>query len=104
MAAAEVGPREDPYDLEVELLPVTVERGRSLSFTIEAAPENNAERVLVTVEGDGFRTEQDAPAESGASLVVDVPVTDLAPRGHLSVIVGYGDDADASAGCPDAAP
>jgi hypothetical protein len=100
VAAAEVGPREDPYDLEVDLLPVTVERGRSLSLAVEAAPQSGEDRLVVIVEGDGFRTEQEAPADAGASVVVDVPVSDLAPRGHLSVIVGYGADADAARRAP----
>lgn len=100
VSAAEIGPREDPYDLEVELLPVTVERGPSLSLAVEAAPRSDQDVLVVIVEGDGFRQEHDAPAATGASVVVDLSVADLAPRGHLSVTLGYGDDADAARRAP----
>ena len=100
VAAAEVGPREDSYDLDVELLPVTVERGRSLSLAIEMAPRRRDDVVVVIVEGDGFREEHEARADAGTEVRVDVPITDLAPRGHLSVIVGYGAELDDARAAP----
>ena len=96
VSAPETGPREDPYDLAVTLVPVTVERGGDLSITVTPAPSEEAAWLVVTLEADGVR--MDRGGADDATTTFAVPVDDLAPRGHLTVTLGQGrDDQDARA-------
>jgi len=100
VSAPEIGPREDPYDLAVSLVPVTVERGRQLSITVTPALSEPAAWLVVTLEADGVRIERDERIErddddgAGGATSFAVPVADLATRGHLTITLGQGRDAE----------
>ena len=98
VAAQEIGPREDPYDLSVGLVPMVVERGRGLELTITPAPPAATGRLVATLDAEGLREERTADGSGAAAIRFAVAIDELAPRGHLSVTVGYGrDDAAARA-------
>lgn len=102
--APEVGPREDPLDLDVTLTPVEVRRAPALDLAVTAAAPRDAARMVLVLEAEGVREVRSADARDGAfapTFRVAAPGgggNELAARGHLSITVGYGaDDADALA-------
>lgn len=92
VAAPELGPREDPYDLDVVLLPVSVERGRRLAITVTPAATAEAARLVVALDADGLHDEQATRGDDDAPVTFTVPVDALATRGHLTISLGYGED------------
>lgn len=104
VSAPEVGPREDPYDLDVTLIPVEVRRAPALDLAVTASAPPDAARIVVVLEADGVREVRSADGRDGTfapRFRVTAPGgggNELAARGHLSITVGYGvDDADALA-------
>lgn len=106
VAAPETGPREDPYDLDVSIVPVEVRSGRSLTLTTTVEAPPGAAFVHLDVTTGAASYHQTAPVDRAAPtmtipLTVAPPGTEAdlatAPRGTVSVTVGWGDTAAAAA-------
>lgn len=108
VAAPELGPREDPQDLDVVLEPVEVVRGEAVVVMLSLTPPPGARFAHVEVtagEGTVERSVELGPAPS----TVEVPVgraasgSDglvVADRGTLRATVGYGSTAAEAAARP----
>ena len=100
VAAPEGGPREDPYDLFVTLLPVTVVRGTTVRIAVTSVAPEGAPRRVVTLEAEGLREEQFTAGDSTKANTFTVPINALPPRGHLTVTLGYGADDEGARDTP----
>jgi hypothetical protein len=108
----EVGPREDPYELQVSLTPVEVRSGPSLAVTVTLDPPAGASHASLRIQAGAVdvRRAVDLGADGVSTdrFVVGLPTsTDdteipLDERGAIRVTVGYGDSAAAAAGDPTA--
>jgi hypothetical protein len=106
IAAQELGPREDPYDVAVSLTPIEVARGTALDVRVEVAA-TDASHVAITVEGGATpRTDR---LRGGAGQTVTLHLTStaaggdtiaLAGAGALVVTAGYGETAAEAASEP----
>lgn len=105
----ETGPREHPYDLAVSLQPIEVRRGAALDLSIAVPRRGGARIAHVTIAtGASEKTadlELDAAQVPAPLEVLVVPPgarrgLELAARGAISVLVGYGDTAVAAARSP----
>ncbi|HLT15376.1 MAG TPA: hypothetical protein VK007_01640 [Acidimicrobiales bacterium] len=90
--SAEIGPREDPVDLDVEVVPATVHRGPTLSIAVDASVPLGAAGARVTVDTGVAARSWDLEGP-GAARRVEVPVgrdgLDLAERGRLVVALDW---------------
>ncbi len=103
----DLGPKEDPVDFDVVLLPVTVQRGAALELQVGAGDRPGEAVATVEVEVAGQSVRRSGPA--GAELA---PITigppggsaDLAlpPRGLLRITLGYGATEAEALGSPTA--
>ncbi|MEX2292551.1 MAG: hypothetical protein WD691_02085 [Acidimicrobiales bacterium] len=92
----DIGPREHPLDLDVRLVPITIERGASIDITITVSRERSARDEVLHV--DTGASEIRAPLDGPTSRVVTRVVTLVPPggsgglvaadRGTLSITVG----------------
>ena len=99
IASPELGPREDPYDLDVAILPVVVHRGRGLDLSVTVDPPAGTSHVAITVS-TGAATDQ-RTVDAGGTVTLDLRLgeeggtdaaaaLDLLARGTVAVTVGYG--------------
>lgn len=91
----DLGPKEDPVDFEVVLVPVTVERGATLELQVAAAPRRGEAVASVTVAVAGRSIQRSAPVgDALAPITIGPPggSADIAlpPRGLLRITLGYG--------------
>lgn len=80
VAAPELGPREDPYDLDVTVTPAVVQRGAQLVLTVEVDAPPDAHDVLLEVT-TGAGTVQQAASTAGGPLRLAIVLDTAAPPG-----------------------
>ncbi|MGH9275686.1 MAG: hypothetical protein ACRDZU_13645, partial [Acidimicrobiales bacterium] len=114
VASQEVGPREDPYDLRVEVTPIEVRRADQLTLDVTINPSPQAAYASVRIQTGATdvthtRRFTDPSGTIDASFVLDddatVPSDVLsldgeAGRGAITVTVGYGATPDEAARSP----
>ena len=107
----EIGPREDPYELQVSLTPVEVRRGSTLTFDLTVTPPEGAAVASVRVQAGAFDgTHTLAIGSSGGSVTdrfdvrgptaagtTSLPLDD---RGAIRITVGFGASAEAATDAP----
>lgn len=95
VAAPELGPREDPLELDVELVPAEVVRGRTVELVATSTLQGRF--TLLQVEGVGVDARAE-PASAGVPTTFTLDPAALPARGELTLTVGVGvDRADAAA-------
>jgi 4-amino-4-deoxy-L-arabinose transferase-like glycosyltransferase len=109
VASEELGPREDPYDLQVTVQPMEVHRGPTLTLSVTMVPPEGASYASVRVQtGEAdLRYTRQLTGLSGP-LVEDHLLTQEAgegalrvgDRGAVTVTVGFGETARAAATAP----
>ncbi|HEX4867354.1 MAG TPA: hypothetical protein VFV32_06975 [Acidimicrobiales bacterium] len=114
VAAPELGPREDPYDLDVTVTPATVQRGSQLVLTVEVDAPPDAHDVLLEVTTGAGTVQQAAPTAGGPlrlQVVLDAAVPPVAggttdgrlgvlERGTIDVTAGWGDSPEEAGRSP----
>ena len=73
VASPELGPREDPYDLGVRLVPIEVERAEELALDIAVAPPSGTEAVELEVDTGAESVRQRLDADPDV-LQVRIPL------------------------------
>jgi len=93
--AAEIGPREDPVDLDVVVVPARVHRGSTISLGVDAVVPPGATSARLTVHTGATETTWDLDGV-GERRRVEVPVgrdgLALADRGQLLVSLAWSSD------------
>jgi 4-amino-4-deoxy-L-arabinose transferase-like glycosyltransferase len=109
VASQELGPREDPYDLRVDVQPIRVHRGATLTLTTTIVPPDDASYASVRIQTGGtdlrFTRQLTGPARGLVEqhvLALDgidgaLPVGE---RGAVTVTVGFGSTARAARAAP----
>ncbi len=105
----ELGPREDPYDLQVRLVPIEVRRAATLSLDLTIDPPAATSFVSIRVQVGASDTTRVIPASAPGPLTHQVEVSAstqragallVDERGAIRVTVGYGDSDDEAARSP----
>ncbi|MGH9085969.1 MAG: hypothetical protein ACRDYW_10985 [Acidimicrobiales bacterium] len=109
IASPELGPREDPYDLDVALLPVVVHRGPDLTLSVTVSPPPGTSHVAITVTTGAATSQRTLDASGSVTLELRLghdggtkatsPLGVLA-RGTVAVAVGFGDTPAEAEGAP----
>jgi hypothetical protein len=109
VASQELGPREDPYDLRVDVQPIRVHRGATLTLTTTIVPPDDASYASIRIQTGGtdlkFTRQLTGPARGLVEqhvLALDgvdgaLPVGE---RGAVTVTVGFGSTARAARAAP----
>jgi hypothetical protein len=98
--APELGPREDPFDLDVTVRPIVVQRGTVLDLTVTVTPPEGMDVVHVTVSTDHDSVRRTVRV-AGTSATLDVSLGGtgagalvVGDRGNVTVGAGYGRSED----------
>ena len=106
VASQELGPREDPYDLQVTTQPIEVHRGAALTLIVTVVPPADASYASVRIQtGEAdvrYTRALTAPlvAEHVLSQAARDGALHVGDSGAVTVTVGFGPTARAAAAAP----
>lgn len=99
VSSEELGPREDPWDLAVAVVPAEVVRGEQLRLRIDVTAPDGAGVVALTIHHADDQVTM--PVTGGrAQHEVTIAPADLDDNGILAVTTGYGDTAAEAVSSP----
>jgi hypothetical protein len=94
VAAPELGPREDPYDLDVRLAPIEVVRGTGIDLRVAVEPPPGTVATEVTVSSDLASVTEERSGDRSTSITLRLGEggdLDVAERGNVTVTARFRD-------------